>query len=176
MSQDQVNLALLVLRLAVGATMIAHGVNHIWRGGRIEGTGRWFASLGMKPGLLHAWLASITELVAGALLIVGFLTSLAAGAVVGVLLVAWITNHRAAGFFVFRRPTEGWEYVMNLAAAAFAIGCLGAGEWSLDEAFDTHFSDWWGLIAVLVIGVGGTIALLATFWRPPAPAKQAEAA
>jgi hypothetical protein len=65
---------------------------------------------------------------------------------------------------------------MNLAAAAFALGCLGAGGWSLDEGFDTQFSDWWGLIAVLVIGVGGTLALLAAFWRPPAPAKPAEAA
>ena len=51
--------------------MVAHGVNHIWRGGRIAGTGRWFASLGMKPGVLHAWLASVTELVAGGALIVG---------------------------------------------------------------------------------------------------------
>lgn len=169
MDADQINLGLLILRLAVGATMVAHGVNHIWRGGRIAGTGRWFSSLGMKPGILHAWLASVTELVAGTLLIVGFLTPLAAGAIVGVLLVAWITNHRKAGFFVFRRPTEGWEYVMNLAAAAFAIGCLGAGEWSLDEAFDTHLSDWWGLVAVVVIGVGGTVGLLATFWRPPRP-------
>ena len=58
---------------------------------------------------------------------------------------------------------------MNLAAAAFAIGCLGAGKWSLDEAFDTHLSDWWGLVAVVVIGVGGTAGLLATLWRPPRP-------
>jgi putative oxidoreductase len=167
---DQVNLALLVLRVVVGATMLAHGVNHIWRGGKIAGTGRWFESLGMKPGALHAWLASITELAAGAALIVGLLTPLAAGALMGVLLVAWITNHRKAGFFVFRRPTEGWEYVMNLAAACFALGCLGAGEWSLDNAFDIEFKDWAGLIITLVVGVGGTIGLLAVFWRPPKPA------
>ena len=38
MAQDQVNLGLLILRVAVGATMLAHGVNHIWRGGKIPGT------------------------------------------------------------------------------------------------------------------------------------------
>src|SRR5436305_1485883 len=124
-SLDQVNLGLLVLRVAVGVTMIAHGYNHIYRGGKIAGTGRWFASLGMKPGWLHAWLASTTELAAGAGLIVGLLTPWAAGALIGVVLVAWITNHRHAGFFVFRRPIEGWEYLMNLAAALFAIACLG---------------------------------------------------
>ena len=68
MSEDQINLGLLILRVAVGGTMVAHGVNHVWRGGKIAGTGRWFASLGMKPGVLHAWLASGTELVAGAAL------------------------------------------------------------------------------------------------------------
>jgi putative oxidoreductase len=164
---DQVNLGLLVLRVAVGVTMVAHGYNHIYRGGKIAGTGRWFESLGMKPGRLHAWLASLTELAAGAGLIVGLLTPLAAGALLGVVLVAWITNHRDAGFFVFRRPTEGWEYLMNLAAAFVAIACLGPGEWSLDNAIDFQPHGWSGFAIAAVIGFGGTVALLATFWRPP---------
>ena len=70
-SADQVWFGLLVLRVSVGVTMIAHGYNHIYRGGKIKGTAGWFASLGMKPGILHAWLASITELAAGAALVVG---------------------------------------------------------------------------------------------------------
>src|SRR6185436_2666108 len=100
MSPDQIALGLLILRVAVGVTMIAHGYNHIYRGGKIKGTAGWFASLGMKPGILHAWLASITELAAGLGLVVGLLTPLAAGAIFGVLAVALITNHRKAGFFV----------------------------------------------------------------------------
>jgi putative oxidoreductase len=168
MSEDQVNLGLLILRVAVGGTMLAHGVNHVWRGGKIAGTGRWFASLGMKPGVLHAWLASGTELVAGTALVIGLFTPYAAGACAGVMLVALIVNHRKNGFFIFR-PGEGWEYVGNLAAACFAIACLGAGEWSVDNAVDFDLSGWWGLISALVIGVGGTFALLATFWRPPKP-------
>ena len=101
--------------------------------------------------------------------IVGLLTPLAAGAIFGTLAVAFITNHRKAGFFVFRRPTEGWEYLMNLLAACVAIGCVGPGRWSLDNAFNFHLTVGGGLIAVLVIGVGGAAALLAVFWRPPAP-------
>ncbi|HWS44287.1 MAG TPA: DoxX family protein, partial [Acidimicrobiia bacterium] len=129
-SQNQVWLGLFVLRVTVGATMIAHGYNHIYRGGKIKGTAGWFESLGMKPGILHAWLASLTELAAGAGLVVGLLTPLAAGALIGTMVVAWITNHRNAGFFVFRRPVEGWEYLMNLVAALIAIACLGPGKWS----------------------------------------------
>jgi putative oxidoreductase len=163
---NQLWLGLLVLRVAVGATMVAHGYNHIYGGGKIKGTAGWFASLGMKPGILHAWLASLTELAAGAALIFGLLTPLAAGAIMGVILVAFITNHLHAGFFVFRRPTEGWEYLMNLLAALVAIACLGPGRWSLDNAIDFYPHGWMSLVIALVIGVGGAATLLAVFWRP----------
>src|SRR5207248_11053241 len=128
-----VNLSLLVLRVALGVVFLAHGINHVFRGGKIPGTARWFESLGMKPGVLHAWLASLPELGAGALLVVGLLTPLAGAGVVGVMAVAWITNHRGNGFFIFR-PGEGWEYVMTLTATGLALGALGAGRRSLDRA------------------------------------------
>src|SRR6476661_3898847 len=89
---NQIWFGLLVVRVSVGVTMIAHGYNHIYRGGKIQGTAGWFASLGMKPGILHAWLASITELAAGLGLVLGLLTPFAAGAIIGILTVAFITN------------------------------------------------------------------------------------
>jgi putative oxidoreductase len=168
---DAVNLALLLLRCAVGATFFAHGWNHVFRGGKIAGTGRWFESLGMKPGVLHAWTASLVELVAGLALIVGLLAPVAAAGVVGVMLVAWITNHRTNGFFIFR-PGEGWEYVMNLTVAGLALAVLGAGEWSLDHALDIDLTGATGLLLGVGAGGGGAAALLATFWRPPAPEPQ----
>ncbi|MCZ7526448.1 MAG: DoxX family protein [Acidimicrobiia bacterium] len=106
MDVDALNTGLLVLRVTVGAVILAHGVNHIVGGGRIAGTARWFESLGMRPGILHAWLASLTEVAVGPMLILGLLTPLAAAGVLGVMLVAWITNHRGNGFFIFR-PGEG---------------------------------------------------------------------
>ena len=123
---DAVDLALLVIRVTLGAVMLAHGINHVIGGGRIAGTARWFASLGMRPGIAHAWLASVTEIGAGALLISGLLTPLGAAGVVGVMLVAWIINHRGNGFFIFR-PGEGWEYVMVLTFVGVAVGALGPG-------------------------------------------------
>lgn len=164
---DAQNLGLLALRVAVGVTMIAHGYNHIWGGGKIAGTAGWFESLGMKPGKLHAWLASVTELGAGALLVLGLLMPLAGGASAGVMLVAWITNHRTNGFFIFR-PGEGYEYVMNLFVASLALAFVGAGEWSLDHALDLaeRFDGWTAVVIGLVVGVGGALALLAAFWRP----------
>ncbi|MFL6204341.1 MAG: DoxX family protein [Acidimicrobiales bacterium] len=163
---DAINLALLALRCGVGAVMLAHGINHIFGGGKIAGTARWFGGLGMKPGILHAWVASITEVVGGALLVIGLLTPFAGAAVIGVMLVAIVTNHRGNGFFIFR-PGEGWEYVMTLTIVGFAIATLGAGEWSVDHAaeiFDPPGVD--GLLIALIAGVGGAAGLLAAFWRP----------
>src|ERR1700731_328827 len=97
-----VDLALLVFRCAIGAVFLAHGLNHIFGGGKIAGTGRWFESLGMKPGWLHAWTARITEIVAGLLLVLGLLPAFGGAGVVGVMLVAWIPNPLKNGFFIFR--------------------------------------------------------------------------
>lgn len=173
MDQDAVDLALLVFRCAIGAVMLAHGWNHIFGGGKIEGTGRWFASLGMKPGMLHAWVASLAEVASGVGLVLGLFMPLCGAAVIGTMTVALITNHRGNGFFIFR-PGEGWEYVMTLIAAGLALAVVGGGTWSLDHAleiFDPPGST--GLWIALGAGFGGALALLAVFWRPQ-PAAHAE--
>ncbi len=163
---DAIDLALLMLRCSVGAVMLAHGINHIRP--NIDGTTSWFASMGMKPAKLQAWLASVAEIVGGVLLIVGLLTPFAAAAVVGVMFVAWAINHRGNGFFIFH-PGEGWEYVMTLGVVGLAIGTIGPGAWSLDEALDLnqHFVGWTGLLIAAIGGIGGGAALLAACWRPP---------
>ena len=166
---DAIDLALLAFRCAVGAVFLAHGVNHLFRGGKVAGTARWFESLGMRPGKLHALVASWTEIGAGLLLIVGLLTPLAAAGVIGTMLVAWITNHRGNGFFIFR-PGEGWEYVMTLTFCGLVLSAIGAGQWSLDHALDFENPPGLsGLLTGVVAGGGGALALLAAFWRPPAP-------
>ncbi len=82
------------------------------------------------------------------------------------MVVAGITAHRKNGFFIFR-PGQGWEYVMILAIAAFAVAAIGAGEWSIDHALDLDVESWWGAGIALVGGVGGGLLFLAVCWRPP---------
>lgn len=163
---DAIDLALLILRCGVGAVMLAHGINHVRP--NIDGTAAWFGSMGMRPARLQAWLASITEIGSGILLLVGLLTPFAAAGVVGVMAVAWAINHRGNGFFIFR-PGEGWEYVMTLGIVGLAIGALGPGSWSLDDAFDLtdDLTGTTGLAVTAVAGLGGAGLLLATCWRKP---------
>jgi putative oxidoreductase len=163
------NLVLLVFRFAVGGVMLAHGINHVFGPGKIEGTAKWFESMGMRPALVQAWMASVTEIGAGGLLILGLLTPFGGAGVVGVMTVAWIIAHRPNGFFIFR-PGQGWEYVMVLLTCGVVLGTVGPGEWSLDDALDIRddLSGGAGLLISLGAGVVGALALLAACWRPPA--------
>ena len=162
-----IDLALLVLRFAVGGVMLAHGYNHIFGGGKIAGTARWFGSMGMRPPLVQAWMASLTELGAGTLLVLGLLTPFGGAGVVGTMTVAWIINHRKNGFFIFR-PGEGWEYVMVLLVTGIVLGALGAGTWSLDHALeiDDNLIGTPGLLIAAAAGGLGGLLLIATCWRP----------
>ena len=159
------SLGLLILRVWVGIVMFAHGYRHIFGGGKIQGTAGWFASLGMKPGIVHAWLASLTEIGAGASLIAGLLTPLGAAGVIGTMFVAFVTNHFKNGFFIFYKG-EGYEYVVSLIAAAFALATLGAGRWSLDRALDLTWANGDAGLYLALGGLAGGVALLAGFWRP----------
>jgi putative oxidoreductase len=173
---DSVNIAALVLRLAVGGTVIAHGWNHAFGGGRLPGTARWFESIGIRPGRVHALFATVTELGAGALLVLGLLTPLAAAAVVGTMVVALVANHARNGFFIFR-PGEGYEYVLMITLVSCALGALGGGAWSLDHVAGFSVPSWAGLAIAALAGIGGGALLLVTSWRPapavsPAPASE----
>ena len=115
---------LLLMRVVVGITMIAHGINHWKGGGRIEGTARWFSGLGLRYGKLQAWMSVVTEIGAGALLVIGLLTPLACAAVISVMLIAGILAHRPNGFFVFK---DGYEYVLALSVVCLALATRDPG-------------------------------------------------
>src|SRR4051794_11908756 len=152
--------------------MLAHGYNHAFGGGKLPGTARWFESIGIRPGRVHALLATLTELGAAPLLFLGLLTPLAAAGCLGVMVVALVANHFKNGYFIFR-PGEGYEYVLFISFATLALGALGGGAWSLDRLLVDHavpgchwLSGWHGLVVTAVAGGGGGLLLLATCWRP----------
>jgi putative oxidoreductase len=172
MGNAQVVALLLLLRVVVGLTMIAHGTNH-WRGGgRIEGTARWFSGLGLRYGRLQAWMSVVTEIGAGALLVLGLFTPLACAAVISVMLIAGVLAHRPNGFFVFK---DGYEYVLVLSVVCLALATLGPGRFSVDSAAGITVTGWAGGGIALGVAVVATAGMLATFWRPQ-PKKAGEPA
>jgi len=164
---DELSLGLLVLRVAVGLTMAAHGYVKYFKGGRIAGTGRWFDSMGMRPGKVHAHLAASTEIGSGLLLALGLFTPLAGLAMVAVMFVAAYTVHLKNGFF---SVSDGYEYNFVLSIVAIALATTGPGKYSLDYKLELieDFDGWTGLLIAAVGGVGAAVGQLALFYRPPA--------
>jgi putative oxidoreductase len=163
MGNPPVVVALLLLRVVIGVTMMLHGYNH-WRlGGKIAGTARWFSGLGLRYGTLQAWMSVVTELGAGFLLILGLLTPLACAAVISVMLVAGLLAHRKNGFFVFK---DGYEYVLVLGMARLLLGATGPGRFSADNAFRIEINGWAGGGIALIVALVAVAGLLATFYRP----------
>jgi putative oxidoreductase len=167
-SSKWINLALLVARLWVGGVMFAHGWRHLKSVRTGPGMANWFESLGLKPGKLHAWNVTLTELAVGPALALGLLTPAAYGGAAAIVLVALVTNHWKNGFYS-NNPGEGWEYTATLTVLSGALAVLGPGKWSLDHAFSIEFpfDPRKAAIVAAVLGIGGTIAFLAAFWRPP---------
>lgn len=159
----QVDAAITLLRVVFGVFLAVHGLNKVVGG--IEGTVKWFASIGMRWPHVQARLAAATEIGAGGLLALGLLTPLAAAAIVSVMTVAIVVAHRKIGFFVFH-PGQGWEYCASIITVAVAIGTTGPGRWSIDHLLDIGLDGWWGPAATIGIGFGSAAAHLAVSYRP----------
>ncbi len=96
-----VDVGLLVLRLVLGVILAAHGAQKLFgsfNGPELKGTAGFHEHLGIKPPFAMAVLAGLAEFVGGILVAVGFLTPLAALALVVTMVVAALTVHLKNGF------------------------------------------------------------------------------
>ena len=155
-------IGLLILRLVVGITFVAHAVQKLFGwfgGGGIAGTAPFMEQLGFRPGRLQAVLAGLIEATAGFLLAVGFFLPFAAAMTMSVMFVATVTVHLAKGFFIQK---GGYEYNLALAASALALAFTGPGELSLDAVLGITWSGPLSGMTALALGLLGGGLQLAT--------------
>ena len=169
------DLGLLILRVVVGALFAAHGAQKLFGyfgGGGLEGTAGMFDKLGLRPSWLHARAAGTAEFMGGLLLALGLFTPFAAAALIAVMTTAVITVHAPNGVW---NTNKGYEYNLVLAAVAFALAAVGAGAWSLDNAFGFDVNGVGWAIGALVVGIAGGIGTVLTGraagGREPHPAR-----
>ncbi len=155
--------ALLALRLALAVVFVAHGVKHYRNRTK---TIAWTGSIGFRSPGIQWFLMTFAEIGIGLALAAGLVTTIAAAGALAMMVVAFWTVHRHAGFFITARPDEGWEYVFVVGVVAIAIAVLGPGEWSIDHAIG--WSEKLDGTTGAAIAAGGIIAAfgqLAMFFR-----------
>ena len=172
---NNTDLALLVLRIAVGVVIAMHGfmkLGWVGKGGSPAGTAGWFESyLGFKPGIFWAWVSIFAEALGGVLVALGLGGPFPAAAVAADLVVVTIVAHVPKGFW---SGNGGWEFPVPLAAGALAIALIGNGQYSLDAVLGLKYSDslvglWWIVMAVGVV----LVLILRAMFAPKAAAKTA---
>ena len=135
------SVGLLLIRLVLATVLLFHGSQKLFGlfgGPGMEGWTQYLSSMQGAFGQsvpypeVSAWLSACTEFIGGILILAGFLTRLAA--------IALVINFGAAVFFVHyvnfaisAEPT-GMEYALTLAVVFLGLVFVGPGRISIDNA------------------------------------------
>lgn len=162
------DLGLLLLRVAVGGILIAHGMAKafgLWGGQGFDSFRNSLSDMGYQHADLLTYGAAGMQIVAGVLLVLGLFTPLAAAAALAYLingLAANVAAQHDAGYIGFFLP-DGNEYQILLIAAAAAIILVGPGRYGFDAGRGWARRPFLGSFAALLLGIGvgvGTWILL----------------
>lgn len=145
------DLGLLLLRFAIGATMLQAGLIKAFD---FSSTAGFMEEGGWKMSTVAAVMVTATEVVGGLLLLLGLLTPLAACAILAAMIDAWLVNVSAAAFW-----SEPFNVPFLTAFGAMALLFAGAGAYSLDAKFFGRHR-WPGAVSVVlfVVGVAAAVA------------------
>ncbi|MFM9106668.1 MAG: DoxX family protein [Chloroflexota bacterium] len=121
---------MLLLRLAVGIVMFAHGWQKLFVIG-VPGITGFFGSIGIPAPGLMAWLVTLIELVGGAALILGLFTRIVAPLIALVMLVAILAVKKGVG--LIGAEGTGYELDLLILGGCLALMFAGPGILALDR-------------------------------------------
>lgn len=155
---------LLVLRLAVGLILIAHGLQKafgLWGGPGFDGWQDSLTEMGFKYADILTYVATGGQIAAGVLLVLGLFTPVAgAGALaylVTGLLAEAMAAHEEARLSAFL--TDGHEYHVFFAVAVAVIILVGPGRYGFDAARGWSRRPFVGSFVALIVGIGAGVAV-----------------
>jgi putative oxidoreductase len=150
---------LLLIRLTFGLLMAGHGTQKLFGilgGHGLDATAEAFAAFGYHPARLLAVVGGLSEFLGGLGLALGFLTPLAAAALIGVMINAMVRVTGPRGLW---ETQGGVEYSVCIAVVALAVAGIGPGRLALDRFFPWGRGGW--TEAAVALGLGGITAALA---------------
>ena len=131
------SLLLLAVRLIYGSQFAQTGYGKLTH---LEGTTEFFASLHIPAPHFHAVLVGSTEMIGGALLVLGLGTRLASGPLVVSMVVAYLTAERAEAFKSLDSFTSAAPYQFLLACLILVV--FGPGKVAVDTFLKKHFANY----------------------------------
>jgi putative oxidoreductase len=156
------DLALLILRLTVGALLAGHGSQKLFgwfEGPGLMGTQGFMEKLGLRPGRVWGTMAALGEFSGGVLTALGFLNPLGPLNIASAMIVAARRAHWGKPVWA---SAGGMELPLTNLAAALALALAGPGRYSLDRALGIRMPR--PLAALMTLGAAGTT--LAALRRP----------
>ncbi|KAA0024217.1 DoxX family protein [Antrihabitans cavernicola] len=153
------DLGLLILRLAVGGLFVFHGLMKLtgwWGGPGLDGMKDAMAQSGWEQPQWTAIMVTVGELAGGGLLILGLATPLAAGAVLAVIIDAWLMRQGAQPGLQFTAP-NGPEYETLLLAGSAALILTGPGKIALDGGRGWATRPALGSLVCLVLAIAAAV-------------------
>lgn len=166
-TEGSVDLALLLLRGALGSLMAGHGAQKLFgwfEGPGLQGTSGWVESMGLRPGRYWGLAAGASEFGGGVLTLLGFLSPLGPVGIVGSLSMATAKVHWGKPIWV---TSGGAELPVSYGAIAAALLVAGSGKYSLDRLLGTRLPTW-----VTFAGLAGVAAAVAIGMQSSASAPQ----
>jgi putative oxidoreductase len=127
--QKMLPIAATLVRVVVGIMFLMH-VSAKYKAGADAIAANVFSKNGIEPALLLVYVVMFLETVGGACLVVGLFTRFFAAALAIEMLVALIFVHFQKGYAI---GGGGYEYVLLIGAACFAIAMRGGGPYSVDR-------------------------------------------
>ncbi|MBA2378382.1 MAG: DoxX family protein [Blastocatellia bacterium] len=120
---DKDRTAIIVVRVVLAATMFIHGAARI-SAGTVGGFGGYLGAQGFPLGFYLAWAITLSELIGGVLMAVGFYSWIIALIFAAKLLVGIYLIHWSEGWFVVGAGRNGMEFsvvlILSLLAVAYA--------------------------------------------------------